>query len=403
MLKRIFKRNLRQPLFSLAVILFATALAVVLCQLHQSEAEEMRSFEETYASVPVVFSIVELDGTKPSYIKGWVADLFTDRGMTPNLAPFVKELHTRVSYPGEFQYTATDSNGNVVTKTSSAPVTGITSTYVAEELTPGWGGKIYWHDGYDESVLQTEETVCLVPEFMQNEKTLKVEFETVVIIDGVERIRNHTVNYRVVGYYVDPGNSKLYCPYAVMRMVHARLAVSKEIEEQSAVLNDNDALDQLYEAAADWFAKPNPAGEKTEWGKYYYTYYLYALDIDDTMLRNLESNMRNSMRLNTLASAVVFALSAGAGFLTGFLVIRSRKREIALMRTMGTSQVSIYFELASEQLVCIAFGLLLGGSYSLWAPMNRLMIFGCIYYIGLTMALVIFLRKNLLTTIKEEE
>ena len=403
MLKRIFTRNLRQPLFSLAVILFATALAVVLCHLHQSEAEELRSFEETYASVPVVFSIVELDGTKPSFIKGWVADLFTDRGMTPNLSPYVKELHTRVSYEGKYRYTTTDFAGRPCQKTTTASVTGITSTYVAEELTEGWGGKIYWNEGYDESILMTDEPVCLVPESQRNEESLKVSFEYGTYIDGREQSRFYEVELKVVGYYVDAGNSRVYCPYEIMKTVHAYLGVPKQIEEQSAVLNDNYALPQLHAAAADWFAKPNPAGEKTKWGKYYYTYYLYALDIDDTMLRNLESNMRNSMRLNTLASAVVFALSAGAGFLTGFLVIRSRKREIALMRTMGTSQVSIFTELALEQLFCIALGLLIGGSYSLWAPMNRLMIFGCIYCIGLTVALVIFLRKNLLTTIKEDE
>lgn len=73
------------------------------------------------------------------------------------------------------------------------------------------------------------------------------------------------------------------------------------------------------------------------------------------------------------------------------------------MRTMGTSQVSIYLELALEQLVCIAAGILVGGGYSLWQPVGRLAIFGGIYYLGLTAALIIFLRKNLLTTIKEDE
>lgn len=104
-----------------------------------------------------------------------------------------------------------------------------------------------------------------------------------------------------------------------------------------------------------------------------------------------------------MASAVVLALSAGAGFLTGFLVIRSRKREIVLMRTMGASQVSIYGELALEQLACIVVGILVVGSYTLWQPVGNLALFGCVYYIGLTVALPIFLRKNLLTTVKADE
>jgi hypothetical protein len=127
------------------------------------------------------------------------------------------------------------------------------------------------------------------------------------------------------------------------------------------------------------------------------------MDIDDSMLINLEVNLKNSLRLNRLASAVVFALSAATGFLTGFLVIRSRKREISLMRTMGASHPSIFAELALEQVICIALGIGLGGSYTLWEPMQKLMLFGGIYFVGLAAALIVFLHKNLLTTMKEDE
>ena len=126
------------------------------------------------------------------------------------------------------------------------------------------------------------------------------------------------------------------------------------------------------------------------------------MDIDDSMLKSLEVSMKNSLRLNQLASAVVFALSAGAGFLTGFLVIRSRKREIGLMRTLGASHPSIFAELALEQMLCIALGIGLGGSYTLWEPVRQLIVFAAIYTAGLVVALLIFMRENLLATLKEE-
>ena len=113
--------------------------------------------------------------------------------------------------------------------------------------------------------------------------------------------------------------------------------------------------------------------------------------------------MKSSMQLNKLASVVVFILSAGAGFFTGFLIIRARKREIALMRTLGASHAAIFLDLALEQTVCVLAGILLGGIVFLWQPIDRLAIFGGIYAAGLALALVIFLRKNLLTTIKEDE
>lgn len=417
MLKRIIRRNLRQPVVTLAVVLFAAVLTVVLCYLHKAGEEEMRSFEETYASVPVFFKVTDLDGSKVpltdltgeqvainSGIKGWVVDLFTERGLQPNLSPYVEEMHIRVSVDVKWTEPDPKRPNHPIGIVRNDVAVGITSTYVAQELTEGWGGKIYWNEGYDESVLNTQELVCLVPESMKDKTELDLMFYCYIDSDrGALVLKSHNDVLKVAGYYVDPGNTRIYCPYPVMQKAFAHMGVSKRIEELGAILNDNSKINQLKEDAALWFAQPNPMGEKTEWGRFGYEYFFYALDIDDTMLTNLETNMKNSMRLNALASAVVFILSAGAGFLTGFLVIRSRKREIALMRTMGGSQVAIYGELALEQLACIAVGILLGGSYTLWQPIGRLALFGGVYYVGLTVALLIFLRRNLMTTIKEDE
>lgn len=416
MLKNMIRRNLRQPLSALAVLLFAAVLTVVLCHLHRSRQEELQSYEETYASVPVFFKVVDLDGSKPrdyTGINGWVADLFLDDKLTPNFLPFTEENHVRISLVG--RYYLTDEYGLPVRNkwgeqvTREQTTTGISSTRVAEELTEGWGGKIYWNEGYDESILLSDEFVCLVPESMRAKQEMDLEYlytywPTGIVGDlGGSILMKDRHTFRVVGYYTDPGNSRIYCPYRTMEGIHIALRKSKVIEEIGAILNDNTQLPQLREVVDHWFAKPNPMGELTPWGRYGYEYYSYAMDIDDTMLSSLEINLKNSLRLNQLSTAVVFALSVGTGFLTGFLVIRSRKREIALMRTMGASHPGIFAELALEQMLCVVLGIVLGGSYTLWQPVQKLALFGGIYFVGLSIALIVFLRKNLLTTIKEDE
>ena len=404
MLKRIFRHICRQPISALAVVLFAGVLATVLCYLHQAGVQEQERFEQTYASVPVTFRVTDLDGSKPGNIEGWIVDLFGEQGLQPNLEPYVGELYVRVDLSGECAYTVTDESGLPQEVTTAKTVAGIGSLYVAEELTENWGGAVYWHEGYDESIFASEELVCLVPEEMQQVQQVRLTFTAArKITDYKSETVTTEKTLKVVGYYVDKGNTRLYAPYDVSRLIHAELGVSKNISELCAVLNDNNSIDALREAAALWFAQPNPAGYPTEWGRFGYSFYLYALDIDDTMLTDLEYSMKNSMRLNKLASAAIFVLSAGAGFLTGFLVIRARKREIALMRTMGASNPSIFTELALEQFLCVAAGVALGGSSFLWQPAGRLCIFGAIYFIGLAVALVVFLKKNLLTTIKEDE
>lgn len=416
MFKNMIRRNTRQPLAALAVLLFAAVLTVVLCHLHKSGQEELQSFAEAYASVPVFFKVVELDGSTPKEyegVDGMAVNLFEDEWPVPNLLPYIGQTHTRISHDGV--YYLTDENGEPVLnrygiqETRSQVTTGVSSTRVAEELTEGWGGKIYWDEGYDESILLTNEFVCIVPESMREHQELDMKYSYTYYPSGLKVDFGPPVTvevrrtFQAVGYYTDPGNNRIYCPYGALEWIHGSLRKPKVIEQIGAILSDNTLLAQFKEDAAQWFAEPNPTGEKTPWGRYSFEYYLFALDIDDTMLTNLETNMKNSLRLNQLASAVIFVLSAGAGFLTGFLVIRSRKREIALMRTMGASHPAIFTELALEQMLCIALGILIGGSYTLWQPVQNLALFGGIYFIGLTAALLIFLRKNLLTTVKEDE
>lgn len=191
--------------------------------------------------------------------------------------------------------------------------------------------------------------MLLVPQQLKDKQELELVFYHVIANDGngVERLLEK--RFTVVGYYEDPGTTLLYCPFGTIDYVHGYLGKSKIIEAMGALLNDNHQLDALREVAAKWFAEPNPLGEKTPWGRFDFEYYLYALDIDDTMLKNLSASMKNNMRVNELASLVVFILSAGAGFLTGFLVIRSRKRELSLMRTLGASNAAIFLEFALEQ------------------------------------------------------
>ena len=404
MFLRMIRNNLRRPLYSLAVILFAMALTVVLCHLHKSAEEELERFETAYASVPVTFRVTDLDGSKVNNgILGWIVDLFDVSGIEPNLAPYVGQLHVRVSKGGTCSYRYTTDEGETFDSVNYHDLAGISSLYVAQELTENWGGQVIWYDGYDESILSSEEEVCLVPESMKETQELFAEFYYVEYVNGETIRKTAELTLKVVGYYVDPGNQRVYCPFAVMSRVHAKLGISKAIEELCCILNDNNELAGLKETAALWFAEPNAAGEKTPWDRFGYDYYPYALHIEDTMLHTLEADMKSSIRLNEIISAVVFALSAGAGFLTGFLIIRSRKREISLMRTIGVSHAAIFTELAVEQVICITVGIALGGSYSLWQPLDRLAIFSAIYFAGLVVALTIFLRKNLLATMKEDE
>ena len=128
-----------------------------------------------------------------------------------------------------------------------------------------------------------------------------------------------------------------------------------------------------------------------------------ALDINDAQLEKVQQDFKNSMAVNRIAAAAIFILSAGAGALVGLLIIRSRKHEIALLRTLGTTDRGIYGSFVMEQALCVIPGIATGGAVFRWQPPGRLCLFAGVYLAGLSVMLWICLRKNLLTVMKEEE
>lgn len=399
MIKRIIRRCARKPLTCLAVTLFVAVLTVILCFLQQSQEKEMQDHKNTYYATPIKFDITWLDGTRlndSSPASGHMADILPELFLgtcrhEPHFDDLITNLQIRMSKYGT--WIKEPENDNDQAQTNGETVVGITSPKAAYNISSSFSDSIEWLDGYDESIFGTDELVCVVPADFDGPEELRLTFSYK---------NDFACTLRVVGRY-PAGNTYIYCPYGVMELVYLRIGEPKVVELLSGQLADNDDLEVFRERAKEWFATPNPTGEPTPWGKWVYEYYPLAIDIDDSLLKNLEEELQKSMTINRIAATLVFILSTGAGFLTGFLVIRSRKREIALMRTLGNSNGSVCLEFGLEQLLCVVAGVLLGGSYALWQPIGQLCIFAGVYVVGLSVALLIFVRANLLATMKEDE
>lgn len=388
MIKRVFRRCKREPLTCLAVILFTAILTVILCFLHVSQEEEMQDLTDTYYNTPITFEVCWLDGSRlynSAPASGHFADLmpglFLGNGRYQSeMKDMIKDLELRMAPVCGYQ---------------PWDMVGITSPGAAKDEPSAFGEIIEWEEGYDESIFLTDQFVCIVP------SSYKGPTVTLNLNRGYGKLLTRT--FQIVGRYSED-SLNMYCPYATMEELYRWLNRPQELEKVSGKLINNDDLEKFKAAAAEWFAVPNREGEPTHWDNPFgYERYPLAMDIDDSQLAGLMKEMEKSMTVNRIAATLVFALSAGAGFLTGFLVIRSRKREIALMRTLGASNIAVCAEFALEQLLCVVLGTGLGGSYALWAPIGRLCIFGVVYMTGLTIALLIFTRANLLAIIKEDE
>lgn len=396
MIRRIFTRCKRAPLIGLALLLLSAIFTVMLCELHRAQIEEQRHFDETYHAIPVAFEITKLSGSRldeTETIDAYLADLFCeDRLFKSGLADMVTDVQLRMIHAAVLA----EADDNDAQRTPvSKRVVGVTSLDMAQELTAEYGGMIQWCDGYDASILGTQTLVCIVPDSFDGADEVSLTFT----YQDVERnaAKEYTCTFYIAGRYSDAGNERLYCPYAALAQVCTRLSEPIRVQRLTGRLRDNDMLEAFREASGEWFAFPGQAVKADS------VTHAFALDIKDSLLKGLTADLQSSLTINRIAALLVFLLSAGAGFLTGFLVVRARKREIALMRTLGAPNAMVFAELALEQGLCVCAGVLLGGCRSLWQPLGQLCLFAGVFLAGLVLALLVFVRADLLAVMKEDE
>ena len=433
-------RNIkRAPMRTIAMLLFATVISVIICALQASNEAELRNYEETWKSVPVTATITEPSGsiTDQLFITTWVYDLFTDeepvqfydisgvedpkknpseifriqRETDPvemSLTEYVKDIQVKC------QHTILSVNG----KEFKNELIGLTSLPCDKQLLPEYGCEIKWNDGYDESIFCGEDSVCIVPEGMaeyydngNGETVLYFYYDSgIKIVDGeaVKLIKEYQCTLKIVGTYTAGDEKSIYCPYPIIERVFTELEKERyqSFRTLSVTLADNNRLEEFREKISFCFLEPS-SDDNIYFGKlangYICEYYTYALDINDENLFDLSAILKDSIQFNRKVTLIVVALSAVSGFLVGFLMIRRRKREIMLMRMVGESNFRVYCGFAIEQMLCIILGIALGGAYYKWNPINNLAIFAITYFVALTLALVIFMSKKLIKNVKEDE
>ncbi len=456
MIKKTLKTIKRAPVRAVAVLLFAAVITMIICALHASNEAELRNYEEVWQSVPITVTVTDPKGVNDGdlLIKSWVVDLFereepikiydasnfgeyddsldfyrTEVPVELSLAEYVKDIRLFASLP-----ISTINGKNYTSASGTTMLHGITSIPCDKHLLPEYGCEITWYDGYDESIFAGDEPFCIVPEGMieiyDNDDNVELYLKgrsqkPVVRVDENGEIvwengqivvdmpkTEYTCTLKIVGTYTEGDGKSIYCPSDIIKQAYDGLEKTIMAQSLSATLKDNKRLEEFREKMSLCFLEPDPNAKRTSWNvkidiglpmRISEKDYSYALDIDDNHLFDLAAILEDSIKFNRTVTLIVVALSTVAGFLVGFLMIRRRKRDILLMRMVGESNARVYVGFALEQMICIVLGIVIGGAYYNWNPINNLVIFAIAYFIALSLALVIFMSKKLIKNVKEDE
>ncbi len=394
-------------------MLFSAVITVVLCLLHLSNLKARQHCQEVYDNIRLTCTVTNLSGDRTDGLQ-------IGNNEVALFAPELLFFREEWEYPPEASTELADLIENVQIKATisvsiagkSYTLAGITSWEADTALHPENGSTIFWREGFNEHLFTGEDFVCLAPESLlkklaATEETPEKDADPALTTHIPLTVEADTYfdeiafvgNVLVAGSYSGKEGTTIYLPMDTYAKIMHETGHAIVAQSVSATLKSNDDLELLREVAGQWFAQPSPENV----GELWVDGCSLGIEIDDSRLRESEKNLESSLRVNAAAAAMILALSAGAGFLVGALMVRNRKREIALMRTMGTPDGSIFFGFALEQLLCFGLGVAFGGAYNRWQPAAQLGILTAVFFVGLTAALLICLRKNLMTTIKEED
>ena len=384
-----YKRLFRQPLPALGVLLFCAILTVALCTLHQSKLEAKEHYDEIYHDIDVTCTLTNLTGTESQGLE--IANITLDR-FTGHLGlvnfplwEFLKNVQVR-----SVQHFRLNSEEYIIS--------GITSINIAPELWSDNGCTVEWLEGYDESIYSGSEMVCVVSQELYQELVTH-EIAVYILSDPQNSYPNavqhdFSGSFTIVGVANGVEKNVIFCPWNTLMDIWQFMGQYETASALHGTLKNNNDLEVFRALVAAYYPVPNPNAD--------YSDLRLAMDIDDSQLKQAELTLQNNLRSNEFSRILIFGLTTAAGFIIGFLMIRSRKWEIALMRTLGMSNIDIFNVYSLEQTVCAALGAVLGGASYHWQPAWQLGVFVGVYFVGLSLALLVILRNNLLMELKQK-
>lgn len=332
-----FNRMMRAPAKHIGALLVSLALAVLLCFLARYREDQEAKLSSAIDSADVVCVVTNVSGTQSTGLRmGWGAAQAVTLSDYYRLPGLVKDIRMTKELKVGFEKLGAE-----------LPLTAVTGPVGIEKLDPALGGKVKL---FREDFFSSEESLIIVSEQVYD----SLEGETVLtgvltdpqvdpkfFPDDLEKGRGEA-EFTVAGYYSGTGND-IYMPFEAGELIVDRITGWRTVDSLSFTARDNRRLDELKEAASEFFGPVIPNGVSGE--------YRFALTVHDEDLKStVESLERNIARTNRLIP-IGLALTLAAGFLMGFIITRSEKNTYALSRSLGMTKGRLFASVLAEQLM----------------------------------------------------
>lgn len=218
---------------------------------------------------------------------------------------------------------------------------------------------VRWFEGYGESSFLENELICAVPESLLSENGAKLGDTArfvYALTDYYGRPLMGTTDLKIAAAYIPAADERIiYSPIGsdnIQTGSDGHLFGTRERSYTSFTfeLDDTSRLDELRQALEDAGFEMPQAGMRPS----------NIAVIDDASFLSVTHSMERQIQYVTALYYGLYVLTFIIGAVLAYLLTSSRRREIALMRALGTQPPRILANFVFEQTLLAALGLALG-------------------------------------------
>ena len=392
-LKAVPRSLLRRGVRSLVVLAVSLVIALFLNMYGNAISQHEQTLDELHASIEVTGYIISLDGNT----QGLDIEEQTIKGLEES--GFIREgIYTRKIWGmvGPWQELAgTQLSNKIYNSPRLIGANSITTFALPPEIM----------DGYDESLFASAEKVCLVSEDSLGLYGLAIgdELQYTAVSDW-RNVRHSSVSLKIVGTYESPFRpAAIYCPLDVVTALYRELDLPVLTDSASFILQNTQELNQFRELLENLNFINQQAGSGSD-------YKQLSFIISDRLLKNATASVQSYIDFTTALYPVIYLLCAGIGFVVSYLLIRIRKPEFAIMRSLGTSKALTFLIFFAEQGVLCLLGAALGIFLTLATTQHissqqfvTVIGYVVLYLVGASIAILTMNRVNVMQILTAKE
>lgn len=272
-------------------------------------------------------------------------------------------------------------------------------------------------DGVDESIMQGEDAVCIADEAYLESNSVSIG-DTVELAVYALKYNSEdwsfsfkplgTQDIRIVGSMSAAVTNRetetnLVCPVGWSKALNKKADEHFYLDSVFFNVADPLNLNTFKTAMDDLFLIPAiPTAEETLSGG--------ALSVRDQTFISTANSLKNNIKTLYAFAPIVFIVIALVGYVISYLLMQSRRTDIVVMRSLGTSRLACVTIMLIEfavlglagSLLGIAISALLIGFAGIGTPLIS-MLFFLSFVLGIVAAAVQISRRNLMTGLNKTE